>query len=135
VREHPEEVTPAGGPDGGAKSEEEEGIREDVREKDESKNKRKGAKPRGKSSARAEEEGEGKNEVPDNVHHEHLSEESGGFGLPARGGVEEKEVQSNRKDGDLEEIEDAKSIETRGVLATGEKDHESRSDPNEEENV
>ena len=56
--------------------------------------------------------------------------------VPARGGVEEVEIESDGKDGDLEKIEKANGVDAGGVLLRKRKeDHENRSGPDEEENV
>lgn len=131
-----DEVTPTGKTGGSMKGDEVYRIGENGEEKDGTKNKGEGAQPGGRRSTGAQEEGERENEVADNVESEDLAEDSGLIGLPASGGVEEEEIESDGEDGELEEVQDGGPIEgRRGFVGARKEDHENGGGPDEKEDV
>jgi len=131
-----DEVAPTGKTEGRTKGDEVDRIGEYGEKEDKTKNKGERAQPGERGSTGAQEESEGENEIPDDVEREDLAEDNRLIGLPARGGVEEEEIERNGEDGELEEVQDAGPIETREVLVRERKeDHENGGGPGEEQNV
>lgn len=136
VGEHFEEIAPTGSADRSAQGDEVVGVGENGGQENESKDEREGAEPGGCVAAGASKEGEGEDQVPDNVEREDLAEDGRLVGLPAGGRVEEIEVDGDSNDGDLEEVQEAKGVDGGGaVVGPGEEDHEHRGGPDEIEDV
>ena len=112
------------------------GVGDAGSEKYEGERERKRANPGGQGGARAKEKRGSQNRIANDVKDENLAENGVLIGLPAQRGKEKIDVDRDGEDGDLQEIEKAKSVDGGGIVfGAGKKHHEDGSGPDEEEDI